>query len=228
MGLQSNEHLTTAQLSAYLDEEFTAQELALYATHVQTCLRCQAVLADLRVTSTLLRDLPRVDVPRSFVLPVAVGRPQVQRPQSARPLYLRRTVRVLSTLAAVIGLLFLLVGGSALLPQGRYAASTASAPTLNGATGSSAGTPPLAGSRSSPVPPEHITTQAAPGATARVPQRQTPTPTAVPSPSGVTPGRQVGILDLTQPPGRLGIGALLLVLGILGVVLTGRSRRELR
>jgi anti-sigma factor RsiW len=228
VGLQSNEHLTTAQLSAYLDEEVTAQELALCAAHIQTCLRCQAVLADLRVTSTLLRELPRVDVPRSFVLPsTLIVLPSV----SGRPLYLRRAFRVLSTLAAVIGLLFMLVGGFALLPQGRYAVSTASAPTFNSAAGNNAGTPPLAGSRSSPAPPEHISTQAAAGATARVPQRQTPTPTLAPSGTGVTPGRQVsppGGVDLTQPSGRLGIGVALLALGILGVVLTRRPRRELR
>jgi anti-sigma factor RsiW len=223
LGLHSNEHLTTAQLSAYLDTELMGSELTLCAAHLQTCPQCQAVLADLRVTSLLLRGLPQVDVPRSFVLPPALtvlpavsGR---QREQFQRPLSLRRPLRVLSTLAAVIGLLFILLASSALLPQARYTASSTSAPILSGAAGSQAATP----SARSAVPGGHITEQAQ--ATARAQVQPTPTE------SGATFGLhndQPAALDPTQPPSRLGIGAALLALGILGLLLTGRPRRHQR
>lgn len=232
MGLHSNEHLTTAQLSAYLDKELTGNERALCAAHVQTCPQCQAVLADVRATSVLLRGLPQVAVPRSFVLSPALavlpGTPAFQEARRLRPPYVRRTLRVLSTLAAVIGLLFMLISGSALLPQGRYAASPASAPRLNGAAGNNSGTPP--GTSSSTAPPEHRTEQATARATARVQERQTPAVRPAPSRPGVAGGPQMSLpaaLDPTQPQGRLSIGIALLVLGILGVMLTRRSHSAL-
>jgi anti-sigma factor RsiW len=227
LGLYSNEHLTTAQLSASLDAELTGSELTLCTAHLQTCPQCQAILADLRVTSLLLRKLPQVDVPRSFVLPptltvlpAASGR---QRGRLQRPLSLRRPWRVVSTLAAVIGLLFILLASPALLPQTKYAASTSGAPVLNSAAGSQANTPPVYGTRSATAPDGHLTEQAR--ATARAREQQTP----VSGGSGVISGQQTdrpAVFDLAQPSARLGIGVGLLALGILGIVFTRRPRRE--
>lgn len=224
MGLHSNEHLTTAQLSAYLDQALTGNELALCAAHLQACPQCQAVLADLRVTSLLLRGLPQVEVPRSFVLaPALTVLPATPGRQSApRPLALRRPLRVLSTLAAIVGLLFVLLASPALLPRAAYPTNSASAPVLSSAAGNRTSTPPASGTRSA-VSTGSATQQ--PRATARVQEQQSPAAAG----SGTTFGVQAdqpAALDPAQPAGQLKIGALLLALGILGLVLTRRSRRH--
>ena len=245
MAQYSNGHLTTAQLSAYLDEELTKDELALCDAHLQTCSRCQGVLADLRVTSTLLHRMPQVDVPRSFVLPpniaVLPAAPSERRaPRRGQPplsqYIVRRSLRTLSTLAAVVGLLFILVGALSSLPRGGYATSTASnAPVSNGVASGAANTPPALGTHNSATPPEYAATlqAASANATARAQHRQAPPATPAVAPTASTPGEKPGVpvgppavLDLGQTEGRLSIGAALLVLGILGVLLTRRSRRE--
>ena len=241
MAQHSNEHLTMAQLSAYLDNELTKDELALCDAHLQTCPQCQTVLADLRVTSMLLHRMPQVDVPRSFVLPphIAVLPAASERQESRRmqsPRYsIRRSLRALSTLAAVIGLVFILVGALSTLPHGGYATSTAAnAPLSKGASSSRSTTSSPSGTYTSATPPEHATLQGAnANATAQARHQQTPAtiPAATPNASapGERPGPQAGppaVLDLGQTEGRLSIGAALLVLGILGVLLTRRSRGE--
>ncbi len=236
MGQHSNEHLTTAQLSAYLDKELTRDELALCEAHLPTCPQCRAVLADLHVTSALLHNMPQVDVPRSFVLPTnltvlpaAQAQPKPRRIQPSRSHYaIKRSLRALSTLAAVVGLLFILFGAISALPHGGYATNTASMAPSSSAAGHASTTPTFSGSHNTPA--EHTTAQAAQAqATARSQHQQTPVVTPTASPSQETPEPQVNppaVLDLGQPEGRLGIGAALLLLGILGVLLTRRSRRE--
>lgn len=240
MGQHTNEHLTIAQLSAYLDKELTRDELALCEAHLQACPRCRAVLADLRATSALLQRMPQVEVPRSFVLPsniavlpAASERQEPRRVQSLRSQSgIKRSLRALSTLAAVIGLLFILVGALSSLPHGGYATNTASAPISSGLAPNRPTTPPAFGTRNATSPPGRTTVQAAGAqATARAQHRQTPepTPTAAPAtstPDG-TPGPQASlpaVLDPGQPEGRLSIGAVLLLLGMLGVLLTRRPR----
>lgn len=240
MAQYNNGHLTTAQLSAYVDRELTRDESARCAAHLQICPECQAVLADLRLTSTLLRKMPQVVVPRSFILPlnmsVLPATPAIPERETPRPLQparsqsaLKRSLRVLSTLAAVIGLIFLLVGAFTSLPQVRLT-------TLNRASSSvprtapSAATPSLAGVHASP----RATEQTAANATARAHQASPVerTPTASSTRSAPQPSEQQfslpPALDLGQPEGRLSIGAALLLLGLLGFLLTRprRARRE--
>ena len=144
---------------------------------------------------------------------------------------IKRSLRALSTLAAAIGLVFLLVGALSSLPRGGYATNTtSSAPLSQGAASDKSTTPPLLGGRGSVTPSEPATLQAAnANATARAQHRQTPVATRVATPTASTPGPRAGspaVLDLGQSEGRLSIGAALLVLGILGVLLTRRSRGE--
>ena len=87
MAQYSNEHLTTAQISAYLDKELAADELSLCQAHLQSCQACQDLLTDLRLTSALLHGLPQVEVPRSFALPLKIAvlprtSDEVARPQT--------------------------------------------------------------------------------------------------------------------------------------------------
>jgi anti-sigma factor RsiW len=238
----SNEHLTTAQLSAYLDKELAPGELALCDAHLQTCQICQSMLADLRLTSAMLRNLPQAEVPRSFVLPTNIAvlpqRParaeqQTHQPARSRSIW-KSTLRSLSTLAAVLGLLFLLVGALSALPFPHSGANSSVMAPSN-----SQGLSQPASAQSSVVaghvPPSVQQTNVAAGRASPSVQQ---TPDNIPTPANAqTPGEKVlqtpnqqptppAILDIGTPEGRLGIGAILLLLGIFGAFLTRRSKYE--
>ena len=255
MAEQNDRHLTTEQLSALLDQQLSPEEQATYDAHLQTCQQCQRALADLRQTVALLRALPQPALPRSFVLPVgttlaperpmrqlSTATPIPQRRQRLWQYYAQRSVRAVSTLAAVLGLIFILSGVLPALPHyatsGGGAIAPASAPSnassqkhSPGTTGSSGATPPVSGAptcdrtKTGSCPPSGVGTQAA---------RVGPA-TPIPSPSPTTTQHQEQstgqtqtappILDLRTPGGRQGTGAILFVLGILGFVLA-RRRRE--
>jgi len=228
VGQHSNEHLTTAQLSAYLDREVSGDERALCEAHVQSCPQCRAVLADLRVTSGLLRRMPQVEVPRSFVLPADLTAWPVKSAQRVRPVQasrsrsiLRSSLRALSTLAAVVGFIFILAGAIAALPHGGGVTNSASGRFGVSSQVGPAPTGTILGAH------EQATKRAAPtGAPTNGKRASTPTPTPTGTPvtsaqlsSGL--GQQSSPLqpavDLGQPSGRLEIGSACLALGILGL-----------
>lgn len=239
----SNEHPTTAQLSAYVDKELASDELALCDAHLQTCARCQSDLADLRLTSALLRKMPQVEVPRSFALPlnmtVLPAAPDSPAPHRARPTrshyILKSTLRALSTLAAVIGLVFILAGVAASLTHGgaTFNSSSATLGPAHSAPHAPANGTPASGVATTPT--AHLTAQAAsttPRAETTARPTSTPTPTAASfNNASPPPDSQFSLppaLDPGQPEGRLSIGAALLVLGILGILLARRPQREAR
>ncbi len=240
---QQDEHLTTEQLSAFLDKQLSPAERAVFDAHLASCQQCQSRLADLRLTVALVRALPQEEVPRSFVLPSRLA-PVAERPtprpatvtpvpqqRGARVSVLQRTVRTVSTLAAVLALIFILSG---IVPSihfgGGEATSTAgSVPAASNqsnqsATSNGANTPHFQGTATSskPQPADGTKTpvstpKSTPAATAQSSIRSRP-------PSTVQPPTLPPFLDLSQPEGRLALGALLLVLGIIGLVVTRRRR----
>lgn len=238
MAQHNNEHLTITQLSAYLDQEMAPDELELCAAHVQTCQPCQAALADLRLTSTLLNGMPQVQVPRSFTLPtnfiVLPTTPTREERPARRPdrrqHIVKRTARALSTIAAVIGLLFILVGAFSTLSHQSYNATSGSAPnTAQHAANRGPTTPQQTG-----VPPNtqspHSTTSIGSSAPTQTPK---PQPTAngdqrlAPNGDANTPQPTLPpVFDPGQPEGRLSIGSALLLFGILGLLMTRRRQRE--
>lgn len=240
----NNAHLTIAQLSAYVDKELAPEELALCEAHIQTCQPCRAALADLRLTSTLLNGLPMVEVPRSFALPtnmiVLPETPAATKTQTRQPghlsLALRRTLRALSTVAAVLGLLFIVAGALSALPHGGVSTSLNSAAAPNTqSSGSQVEAPELTATASGLTPRIPSTAQAA--SATRAPA-STVTSVPTPTPADVQPGFDgihhapqqpaalpPAVLDPGQPEGKLSIGGGLFVLGVLGVALTRRSRR---
>ena len=230
----NDEHLTTEQLSAFLDKEFSSQEQAIVEAHLSTCQRCQLVLADLRQTVAMLRALPTVEVPRSFTLPARIAAVQEQPvhsnpvviPISQRKRARRNTVqgaiRAVSALAAVLGLIFILSSFMATLPHGGATSSTSS--------GSASTTAPRATSQNSAIPHQRQT-GVAESPSVRSSQTPAPTPSHVASgvikqrtPTGAAPPDQASpvVLDLNGPAGHLVIGAVLFVLGILGFALARR------
>jgi anti-sigma factor RsiW len=237
----NDEHLTTEQLSAFLDKQLSSQEQAIVDAHLSACQQCQLVLADLRQTVAMLRALPRVDVPRSFTLPARIAAVQEQPVHSnpviipisqrkrARRNSLQGAIRAISALAAVLGLIFILSSFAATLPHGGTASSTSSG-SVN-TTASSAAT--QNGSTLHQSQTTGSGTQPGGAGTPLVRPSQAPTPT----PSHIAPGvvkqgtqtspgppGQPGpaVLDLNGPAGHLVIGSVLFVLGILGFALARR------
>jgi hypothetical protein len=113
-------------LSAYIDDEVTADERALVETHLATCTACAQGLATLRQTVALLGQLPQVVAPRPFTLRESDVRP-AQRP--ARPAWWRLPWAQGLVAAAAMLLCVVIVGGVLLLRgPGRVGAPGGPAP----------------------------------------------------------------------------------------------------
>lgn len=156
-------------LSAYLDDELSASDMAEMRAHLATCAECQRELAALRQTRALLRALPTPALPRSFTLPtepVIIGRARREPPGWSRPL------QALGGIAAMIGLGLLVstslphpgatMAGSSMAPQSSHQAeygpitnggATATPPASSTQHGTAATPAPTATSQ--PVQPNH-------------------------------------------------------------------------
>ena len=238
-----DEHLTTEQLSAFFDKQLSVGERDVFDAHLSTCQQCQQNLSDMRLTIALLRAMPEEEVPRSFVLPsrlAPVAERSVRQDRMVRPIpqkrhtwldTLRRSVRTVSTIAAVLALLFIISG---IVPSLHFAGGEATSSGTAAPASSSAGTSTNFGTVNTPnihqTPAVHA--QSAAGT-------NTPTPIETPGPTpparvksnasaGPPPAEQgptvPSELDPGQPVGRLSIGALLLVLSIIGLIFTRRRR----
>ena len=243
MPKHDDRHLTTTQLSAFIDKELSEQELAVCNAHLETCQQCQSALAGLKQTVAFLQALPEPALPRSFALSEGFTylqeRPERQGEQQARAnppvrrrlgaYYVQRSLRVASTIAAVIGLVFLLSGLLPMLPHGESASTGSNAPAASSS-----------GQRPSLVRPGITSTSSAATATAQkavsADQHGTAnaalTPTRIKGASNQNPSKNTStqpslpLLDLGTPLGRQEAGFTLLVLGIVGVLLTRRRPRE--
>jgi hypothetical protein len=238
---QSDEHLTTEQLSAFLDKQLSSQEQAIVDAHLRDCQQCQQALAELRQAVALLHALPQVEVSRSFTLPARIAAVQEQpvhtnpvatpmsQSKRARQNTLQRTIRVMSSLAAVLGLIFILSSFVTALPHGGSASSSTS-------SGSASTSAPSANTHNTSTPNQHPTArigvQPGIGSPSVLPSKTLPpTPTPVPT-QAVKQGTQTStgppgqpapaVLDLSGPTGHLVIGSALLVLAILGFALARR------
>ncbi len=233
---KQDRHLTTARLSAYIDGQLSAEEQAQSEEHLRTCELCQQQLTELRQMVALLHALPQPQLPRSFTLPVtepalAARVDSAPRPLApVTPLRQRRgipaslggAIRVISTLAAVIGIVFLLSGlfGTVIVLPG---SATTSAGSANSGSVTRTGTPPK------DVIPHFVT----PRSTKISGQDITPTPTNAPSVThpGTTHNHpyqsdqpQLTIVDILGSPwSRAIVGIVLVVLGIIGFVLGRRA-----
>ncbi len=245
-------HLTNEQLSAYLDRQVTPQEQAFFDAHLATCAQCREALAELRAAVLLLRAMPRPELSRSFVLPasfsdasnitplpISIARQdsngRTDRPsQSARsarvahPTF-RRAVRVMSTLAAVLGLLFVLSGLLTSVHLASGGATTASAPMYSSSTGASPARTPQASSNAATPGLSGTRTAQSLGNTEKTPAAQkTPEFKPVQPGTTTTPANQPALppfLDLSTTEGRLSLGLVLAVLGIFGLFITRRRYR---
>ena len=232
-----DKHLTTEQLSASYDKQLSSEEQTVFNAHLSTCQQCQRNLADLRLTVALLQALPEEEAPRSFVLPENLSFvpertiQQIPVPQKQRVRFttLRRSIRVVSTLAAVLALFFIISG---ILPF-MYFGGGSSATTTS--SGNQSGEASSAHSTAS-TPGIHDTTNVRPQESSAT-TTPAPVPTQTLSPTGTAPSKSSPgiestnqspsippLLDPGQPTGRISLGVLLLILGIIGLIITRRRR----
>lgn len=232
MAQTQDEHLTTEQISASFDKQLSPQEQAVFDAHISSCQQCQNKLSDLRLTTTLLHSLPVEEVPRSFVLPHNVSilpdqRIQQDAPVTARPqrLLLRRSIRIVSTLAAVLALCFIISGMLPLLYSGagNSASSTSSGSTF-APVHPGINTPGVRQPNNA-VPAEGSATTNSPTETAH---SLSPNGTATaPSSSDHSTNQSPAIppiIDFSQPLVRLGAGVLVLAVSIIVLIVTRRRR----
>jgi Putative zinc-finger len=233
------EHLTTEQLSAFLDKQLPPQEQAFFDAHLQSCQRCQGVLEELRRTVVLLHAMPQPQLPRSFTLPAGISQIRVAQPQPAQqrrvlPYTLRRTMRAVSTLAAAIAVIFILSGLLANYhPASNTGTAASSGPIYNTANGTTAHAPVTQPSLTQASRTKSGTPIGTPKASSAT---TTPIPTPTPTPTSskgltthgtlnpVNPPTLPPFLDIGQPEGRLTLGGLLLLLSIVGIITTRRRR----
>lgn len=102
------------RLSAYLDGELPATERAALDAHLRDCAQCQRELAALRQTRALLRALPAPAAPRDFRLP---AQPAIATTGRRGPPAWARPMQALGTIAAMIGLAFLIATALPQLPR---------------------------------------------------------------------------------------------------------------
>ncbi len=263
-GVTQEHHLTIEQLSAFLDRQLSPQEQAECDIHLQHCPHCQSSLAELHQTVSLLHTLPQPELPRSFLLSartLSIAERSERQLASVTPIthsrsrswqtYLRRSTRIISTIAAVLGIFFImssLLTTLLILPHGG-AASTTSAPVFSPVQSLSP-MPPSASSQFSNVagPGQNPASPVRnPRVTSTSDQKETNAPTPVPTAvntiiptSRSAPSNSNGqqgyaqtqsvppILDLSMPEGRAGVGFILLILGVLGAFLTRRRPARTR
>ena len=241
------------QLSAYLDKQLTPAEQASVDAHLHACEQCRLALADLRTTVALVRAMPQPALPRSFALPANITplpiqpareERQLHRPERGQPPArngLRRAVRFVSTIAAVLGLLFILSGLLSGISPGHTTggvSSEAEAPVAGPAqsarrtpaVSSQAATPGTFGthvarptqtkqkdqsastaSGGTPVPQPGTPTRSSAQGTSNPPHQQLPVPGTLPP-----------FLDLSTIEGRLSLGLALVVIGVIGLLMTRR------
>jgi hypothetical protein len=217
--------------------------------HLATCQQCQQMLTDLRQTVALVRALPQPSLPRSFVLPANLelaarkSSPVTsisERPRRVLPYFVRSTVRAVSTLAAVLGIIFLLAGvlGPLFSVHGGGTAATSS--TLAPRNGAPGMEPQATQTSAGTTPNVHASatcgkviqgTCVAEGASPTPQPSPTPTNTSVQrqqSSDNQSKGGQSQFVppDISTSQGRLGVGGLLLLLSVVGFILAAIMRKR--
>jgi anti-sigma factor RsiW len=102
---QSSEELTDELLSAYLDGQLPRKDRATFEARLRQEQALVTRLEGLRQTKTALANLPRVEVPRNFILAPSMVAP----PKPAVPPRRRRTWPVFGWATAIATLLLLVV-----------------------------------------------------------------------------------------------------------------------
>jgi anti-sigma factor RsiW len=230
---QEHQHLTTEQLSAFIDKQLSVEEQRQVDEHLKQCEQCQLWLKELRHTVMLVHALPQPQLPRSFALPADVliaplpvqtkHTSHVAATQRARLSHVRTAIRVVSTLAAVVGIFFLLSG---LLSFSHNVAFSSAAATSAPASSARSTVSKQAQQSRQAVAPRVMSTAmstsisqatasfAAQASASAAPKKRPEH--AQNSPSYTAP--PVVLFDLTQSSRRIAVGIILLILGCIGFI----------
>lgn len=230
---KQDRHLTTTELSAFLDGQLSLQEQVRCDAHLKTCEQCRQTLAALRQTVTLLHALPQPPLPRSFLLSsdeafapsaarqvpnVSVIELPIRR--IVRPGYIQNTLRSLSALAAIVGLFFLLSGIFSAIPYHVAGETSTASPAVPAATNHSVESP------TAKTSPGAVTPNMTPAA-----RITTPSPNAKPvfESQAPTPLRSLLVaFNFSTQQGRALTGLVLLVIGTVSFFFLTRLRRRQR
>jgi hypothetical protein len=96
------------RLAAYQEGAITPEEKTLVEAHLSTCAKCSSVLADLKKTDDLLKDLPEVELPPWFTQKVmAQVREETEHKDSLLkklfyPFHVKIPIEVFATLFVVV------------------------------------------------------------------------------------------------------------------------------
>jgi len=199
------------RLSAYIDNQLTPLEQAHLERHLRGCSRCQASLASLRWTVSLVKQAPAPALPRQFTLPVPV-------PARRAPAYgfgFARLATVLATLLlfAVVGvdLISRLGGGSVASAPPPAALSEVAKPTSIALGPTEPARPAqqaVSTSAPSVAPKLQAAPTTAPAPTLGVPPAPAAAPTTAPASTPAAPPAPAAAPPLTptEMPGRGGGG----------------------
>ncbi len=173
-------------LSAYIDGEVTPSETVRVEEHVAGCEECERELGSLRATSSLLRSLPELEVPRSFALTEAPA-PVGFAPQLVWTTRFATSLAALFLVALLLGDVLGFVGQTPQQGSQEQALSAAQAPAA----------PALAPAPAAPAPPA----PAAPAPTAPAPAAPAPAaPAPAPAPAAAAPAPAAPAADEPMPP----------------------------
>jgi hypothetical protein len=104
MARQADHNRAEDLISAYLDQQVTAEERQFFERHIAACADCRAQLEATRSMVAALRAMPVVKAPRSFVLPREMAR------QPKRSIFAWYPALRLATALAAIAFVVLFAG----------------------------------------------------------------------------------------------------------------------
>jgi predicted anti-sigma-YlaC factor YlaD len=122
MARQAEHQRVEDLISAYLDQQVTAEERQFFERHIAACANCRAQLDATRSMVAALRAMPSVKAPRSFVLPREMAK------QPKRSIFAWYPTLRLATALAAIAFVVLFAGDLLISQAGSGAAPRLSVP----------------------------------------------------------------------------------------------------
>ena len=182
-------------LSAYIDRQVSEVEVSQVEEHLAGCGECRLELDTLRATVGLLKNLPELEVPRSFTL--------TESPAPISPTPSIAWAPRIATSAVALLLVVLLVGDALGVitqsaPSGEIAAPLEfRAPAPEAAAPAAAAPAPEAAAPAAAAPAPEA---AAPAATAPAPEAAAPAAAAAAAPAPTPPPAPVAAMAAPAPP----------------------------
>jgi predicted anti-sigma-YlaC factor YlaD len=180
MARQADHNRAGDLISAYLDQQVTAEEKQFFERHIAACADCRAQLEATRSMVAALKAMPVVKAPRSFVLPREMAR------QPKRSIFAWYPTLRLATALAAIAFVVLFAGDLLISRSGGGGAALSSVPMA------------------APAPQLEQATESMPAPAATTIAQAAPSEAPVPAAGGYV-ATEVG--DTAAPPAAAGTAA---------------------